>query len=312
MASTQSFPLLRGRSMRATRLNGCGVPVSGPDSVATTDGYVSIALTAEINEPEEIEVKNANGQVCVRDPGCAEFKGYNVEITFCNVEPCLYAMMTGQDTINASDGQALGFRMNSKRKACDYAFALEVWSGVPGVACGGQTAESGSFGYVILPFVRAGVIGDFTIENAAVSFVVSGAVTLDGNSWGTGPYDVYDATGQGEIGALPEALDPDDHMVVMYTTVAPPAPVEGCTSFPPPDKAAAKNGDVFPPDSQVTAQDATNAAKLVGLGYIASPNTAWTTGQHITIGTYQFNWSGTAWVAGAHALAAEDEAVASE
>jgi len=219
--------------MRATKLNGCGVPVDGDESVATTDGYVSIALTAEINEAEEIEVKNANGQVCVRDPGCAEFKGYNVEITFCNVDPCLYSMLTGQDTLNNAGGEAIGFRMNSKKKACDSAFALEVWSGVPGVACQGQTAESGSYGYVVLPFVRAGVIGDFTIENAAVTFTMTGAVTLDGNSWGAGPYKVY-SDGVLAPAVLPEALDLNDHLAVIYTTVAPPEAVEGCTAFPPP------------------------------------------------------------------------------
>jgi hypothetical protein len=233
MASTKSFPLLRGRSMRVTKLNGCGVPIDGPDSAAVTDGYVSIALTAEVNDPEEIEVKNANGQTCVRDPGCAEFKGYTVDITFCNVEPCLYTMLTGQDTMDDGAGNALGFRMNSKKKSCDYAFALEVWSGVPGVACQGQTAESGSFGYVLMPFVRAGVIGDFTIENAAITFTVSGAVTLDGNSWGVGGYDVYDTDGNGTLGPLPEPVDPDDHLVVMYTTVAPPEAVEGCIAYPP-------------------------------------------------------------------------------
>lgn len=232
MASPKSFPLLRGRTMRVTKLNGCGVPVDGPESVAVTDGYVSVALSADVNEAEEITVTNANGQTCVRDPGCSEFKGYEVEITFCNVDPCLFTMLTGQDTMADGAGDSIGFKMNSSKKACDYAFALEVWSGVPGVACQGQTDESGSFGYVLLPFVRAGVIGDFTIENAAVTFTVTGAVTLDGNAWGTGTYDVHDTDGLGTLGPLPEALDVDDHLLVMYTTVAPPEPTDGCVAYP--------------------------------------------------------------------------------
>jgi hypothetical protein len=67
------------------------------------------------------------------------------------------------------------------------------------------------------------------------------------------------------------------------------------------DKGSASNGDVFPAEATVTASDSTNAAKLAGLGYVANPTTAWTAGQKITIGTYLFNWSGTAWAAGAHA-----------
>jgi hypothetical protein len=72
------------------------------------------------------------------------------------------------------------------------------------------------------------------------------------------------------------------------------------------NKAAAKNGDVFT-EPTVTASDSTNAAKLTPLGYIASPTTAWTTGQKITVSGYQFNWSGTAWAAGTHAVRAADK-----
>jgi len=58
------------------------------------------------------------------------------------------------------------------------------------------------------------------------------------------------------------------------------------------------NGTWFP---TITAQDATNAARLAGLGFVAVPTSAWTTGQSITVGTFLFNWSGAAWAAGAHA-----------
>lgn len=67
-------------------------------------------------------------------------------------------------------------------------------------------------------------------------------------------------------------------------------------------KSAATPGSVFPAEATITASDAPNAAKLTGLGFVASPLTAWTTGQKITIlPSYDFNWSSTAWAAGAHA-----------
>lgn len=66
-------------------------------------------------------------------------------------------------------------------------------------------------------------------------------------------------------------------------------------------KGNAQPGMTYPAEATVTAEDSTNAAKLAGLGYVANPTTAWTTGQEITIGLYDFNWSGTAWAAGAHA-----------
>ena len=223
-----SFPLVRGRTMRVTQLDACGVPITGDESVNVSEGFVSVGLTAEINEAEEIEVKNANGKTCVRDPGCPEFKGYTAEIVFCDVDPCLYAMMTGQSTIANEAGDVVGFKMNTDVNACDKAFALEVWAGVPGVACAGG---EGAFGYVLLPFMQAGVVGDFTIENAAVSFTISGAKSKDGNTWDVGPYDVV--LGAGSTPAkLAEPLEPNDHLAVLYTEVAPPAATDGCVAFP--------------------------------------------------------------------------------
>jgi len=55
----------------------------------------------------------------------------------------------------------------------------------------------------------------------------------------------------------------------------------------------------------IVASDATNAGRLAGLGFVAVPSSAWTTGQSITVGSrtggFAFNWSGAAWAAGAHA-----------
>lgn len=51
----------------------------------------------------------------------------------------------------------------------------------------------------------------------------------------------------------------------------------------------------------ITASDSTNAAKLAGLGFVAVPTSAWTTGQKITVNGFDFNWTSAAWAAGAHA-----------
>lgn len=64
-------------------------------------------------------------------------------------------------------------------------------------------------------------------------------------------------------------------------------------------KAAASPGDVFPTEPTVSASDATNAAKLTPLGYVAKPTTAWTTGQQILVNSYAFHWDATDWAPGA-------------
>jgi hypothetical protein len=66
-------------------------------------------------------------------------------------------------------------------------------------------------------------------------------------------------------------------------------------------KGAASNGSAFFNEPTITASDSTNAGRLAALGYVASPTSAWTTGQSITVNGFAFNWSGAAWAAGAHA-----------
>ena len=111
--------------------------------------------------------------------------------------------------------------MNSGITLDSSGFALEVWMGVPGVACEG---DAGAYGYLLLPCLQGGVIGDFTIENAAITFTVTGAATKDGNAWGNGPYQDMQ---------LINPLDEDDHLYVIFTTQDPPEPTDGCVPLVP-------------------------------------------------------------------------------
>lgn len=91
--------------------------------------------------------------------------------------------------------------------------------GVPGVAC---EASSGGSGYLLLPCLQGGVIGDFTIENAAVTFTITGASTKDGNGWGAGPYPAH---------ALDTPLDVNDHLYVAFSEDPLPVPTDGCVAL---------------------------------------------------------------------------------
>lgn len=221
-----NFTMIRGRRMRVTRLDGCGAPVVGDSSTSVSSGFISVAFAAQTTEAEVIEVTNADGKICARDTGSPQFNGYNLDITFCGVEPCIIEMLTGQPVVMDATDEVIGFRMNSKVDQTAQGFALEVWTGIPGEAC---ASGAGTFGYILVPFVSSGVVGDFTVENAAINFTVTGASTKDGNGWGTGPYSVFGTTLAPT--KLPEALDKDDHLYVAMTTLAPPEPTDGCIAL---------------------------------------------------------------------------------
>lgn len=306
MATKNDFSLIRGRRMRVTRLNGCGVPVdtAGNTSTAVTEGFISVGFTAQTTEAEEILITNASGGTCARDPGSPSFNGYQLEITFCGVQPCIFEILTGQEPVEDAAGETVGFKMNTKVDVSASAFALEIWAGVPGVACdpGGGT---GSFGYILVPFVSPGVVGDFTIENGAVNFVVNGASTKDGNAWGVGRYDVVpDLAGTG-ADRLPAPLDPDDHLYVVWTSVEPPAATDGCVELPPEVLVAVDGvnpgapGSFTPPGATLPKSlTALRADEAVGSSAQANED-PWPIGNRVLIGdNSEASWNGNNWVAG--------------
>lgn len=289
------FGLVRGRVMRATRLDGCGRIASSGCSVIVSDGFVSISVTSRTSEGEAIEVTNASGKKCISDTPPPTFDGFGLEVLFCNVDPLLYSMFTGQEVVWNSAGEAVGFRVNTKVDASKSGVALEVWSDVPNQACDPNNAGAqGSWGYQLFPFMQGGVLGDYTIENGAVTFTITGMNTKSGGAWGTGPYDVID----GASGAAPlaTALDADDHLHMELTSVAPPEPGCNCVASGPPATSASSGtpGTWSPVDSYPPADlDALQASSIT-----ATPTTAWTTGQYVVLGDgSRAKWSGTAWVA---------------
>jgi hypothetical protein len=296
--------------MRVTRLDGCGRPDTRPEfadfAQVTSDGFVSVEVTANIEEGDAISVTNAAGKVCVSQTPCPTLTGYSVNLTFCNVDPDLFALTTGQDSVlDPVSGEGIGFRVNTGKSGCDSGFALEVWSSVPGVTCpvdeNGDPVEGTEMpsGYILFPFLQGGVFGDFTIENDAVSFVVQGAVTKDGAGWGVGPYDVT-LDDAGVAGPLTDRIDPKDHMHVQVTYVAPPEP--GCGGrplvVPKSTGATAGNPGAFTP-AESDIPDNLNGLQSASPAIVASPTTAWTTGQHVVLGdSSSAYWDGTTWVGG--------------
>lgn len=289
------FALVRGRAMRVTRLDGCGRVALGENAQVTTEGFISVGMTANNEEGEAISVTNAAGKLCISDEPSPQFVNYSVEVQFCGVDPELFTLMTGQPLVLSADGtEVVGFRVNSKVKVDDSGFAMELWSSVPVAAC--DASGGASFGYMLLPFIQGGVLGDLTVENGAINFTLSNASTKDGNEWGVGPYDVVRDAG-GQAGPLNEALDPNDHYHMEVTSVQPPdTEVEGYQALGVPATGATAGipatltpANSYPPADLADAQT----------GFTATPTAAWTTGQYVRLGDgTNAHWDGTAWVAG--------------
>lgn len=293
MAENKCFSLVRGRAMRVTKLDGCGTPVPGDDSTIVSDGFISVALTANTEEGTTISVQNAAGKTCILDEPCPTFTGYSVEVQFCQVDPALFAMMAGQAPVLDNTGAAVGFRMNSAVDACSSGFALELWSNVPAAACDAG-ATQGQFGYMLVPFLRGGVLGDFTVANDAINFTLSGANSKDGNAWGSGPYDVIDGGSGPDV--LDDPLDPNDHLHMQLTTVPPPDAECGATALGTPATGVDAATGAWTPANSYGPETLTalNASSID-----PTPTAAWTGGKSVLLGDgSRAYWNGSTWVAG--------------
>lgn len=287
------YALVRGGVIRVTKTDACGNRVLGPRSVVVTEGVISVGLTARTETGEAISVTNAAGKVCVSDTPAPKFLGYDVAVSFCKVNPELYSNMSGQPVVmDAAGAEAIGFDMNSDVNLDDQGFVLEMWSRVPTDSCGVGGLQS--FGYFLLPFLKGGVIGDFSWENAAINFSLTGAQTKDGSPWGVGPYDV-ELDENGDPGPLNTPISTKNHLRQILTQVPPPAAAEGAFALGVPATTATAGipatltpSNSYPPE---------NFASITGL--TASPLSAWTTGQYVRLGDgSQAHWNGTAWVTG--------------
>jgi hypothetical protein len=222
--TSKCFTLVRGRRMRVTRQDDCGRLIFGADSQAVSKGFVSVGLTANTTESDEISVTDADGEVIVLEPGEENLAGYGAEIVFRQVDPELFTIITGQKVYLDYNGDAIGLAVNTKIKP--KRFGLELWAGVHGGDACENPEAGGDFGYMLLPNVRGGIVGDITVENGSINFTITGARSLDGNYWRQGPYPVLlNATSVPSV--LPSSLDRDDHFLAIMVDVAPPEVVCG-------------------------------------------------------------------------------------
>lgn len=211
---------LRGRRLRATALDGSGRPVYGDSAAVVTKGTITIGLTTNTEEGEAINVVNSSGESCVVEPATPTFNGVAAEIEFCDVDFALFTMLTGQPVVLDEDGVAVGITEETSVDLSGVNYALELWLGATASTRRTRDGSQGQFGYILLPFVGGGVIGDISIENAAISFTLTGMQTKNGSNWGRGPYNV-DLVG-GVAAPLLRPISKTAARRIMTVEIAPP------------------------------------------------------------------------------------------
>lgn len=218
--------------VRATRVDNCGVPVTGESSAFVSECVASIAMNVNVDTQDDILYRAANGTLCGVKRGCPTLLGYDVEFNFFQVSPELLDVLTNQPVVMDAGGSPVG--TDSCSIDCRGGFALEFWAELIGQNCTDTGAQK--YLYVLLPWITNAYINDLEIGSDQVTFQALGS-TRAGGGWGVGPYDVVDTSvppATPVAGPMLTPLGATCHRRMQIVTVAPPVPDPACDYAPVP------------------------------------------------------------------------------
>lgn len=232
--ASQCLPVLQFDTVRVTRLNNCGTPIDSTCAYAVSEGVITLAMTNNNQDRQEYLQLNGQGNICVDEAKEAQLRWINFELTFCNVDPELFNIITSAPLVlnDAAAPLAIGWDTTQSSPLTSF-FALEAWTNTGGSSCDDGTAD---YGYFLMPFAVGAEVSDVTLENANINFTITGR-TKKGALWGTGPYNVrvIEAAGPtlGDPAPLLTAIGSTVHRRQFWTELPPPPGFCGCQDLTP-------------------------------------------------------------------------------
>jgi hypothetical protein len=270
-------------AIRVTALDFDGSPAPG-NPLYVSDQLVKIDFNPDMEAGLEISNRGASGNLCVvyRTPDL--LKRLTIELELCVPDPELEVLLSGgnvfYDTVDAKD--VMGFQYPKLMiDPTPNGVSVEAWTRY--VVDGGQPADQPYMRWIFpRMYLRK---GNRTIDVNSMATVFDGfAVENDG--WGDGP-----------IGDWP--FDSTAVVAAMFDDNIPPIQI-GIQEVPGDNATGATAGSpgTWTPASSTPPADLpalTNASPAI----VASPATAWSTGQYVVLGdSSQAYWDSSSWVTG--------------
>jgi hypothetical protein len=206
-------------TMRVTKLDACGKPITGTNSFVT-ECFTSIAMNVVTDDQDDLLYRAANGSLCAVKRGCKTLLGYDIEANIQVYSPELLEVLTGNPVVLDAGGATVG--MDDCAISCNAGVALEFWSELIGATC--TTTGDQRYLYTLLPYITNGYIGDLEIGSEAINFQFTGSTRV-GGQWGTGPFNVTGTTATPTRLLTP--LGATCHRRMQIVTLPPPSPA--CT-----------------------------------------------------------------------------------
>lgn len=174
---------IQGTRMRITRLDQCGIPVSGVGGMVVTEGFVQVQVSQNYEDGTTYELRNAQGDYCVDEQGPDQYRRSDLTIQFCAIDPDVVNLITGSLVITTG-APVTGTGFWVLGGATETRFSLEVWQAVAGVSCLGANPLRA---YWAWPNLFGGRFNDFTIQDGVLEWSLSARTAPANALWGTGP-----------------------------------------------------------------------------------------------------------------------------
>jgi hypothetical protein len=209
---------IRGRTLRFTKVDPCGVPIGGAAGQLITRTFASLKQTANYDGGTEIKVPSADDTIDVYEPGNQTLLNYDLELQFSVLDTAVVPGLSGNPAVLDWQEAISGWEELALTHLDSY-WALEMWSGVAGQRCSnGQSL----FGYNVFPFIGSSQITVDDTTNKESLVTIKGS-TFGPNAWGKGPYEVVALDEDNTPSRLLVAMDPKAHKHFDVVTIDPPA-----------------------------------------------------------------------------------------
>jgi hypothetical protein len=218
---TKRYNPIKGRILRVTVLNECGIPVTGTaGGQVTVSGFTQVGSSAQYETGDEHLVKTADAQLCVNEKDDDILKRFEVTVDLCSISPGLVANTVSPARLLTSSEPPTGTGFALAEGAATTRFSLEVWQRVAGQgAC--NAAGQPLYVYNVWPNLGNGKIGDYNIENAPSTLQITAESKAVSPLWTVGnPW-----LGAGAVTIVP------DHWFQNLTSVPPPDEVTGINDY---------------------------------------------------------------------------------
>ena len=226
------FMMAGGTIMRVTQVDPeCG---QVGDLYAVTKCVSTVEVTHEYIEPTDLSPPNMDGQACWVFETPPQLKWERYKITLNAVDLWMWSWLTGAPLyLNEAVPTPEVVGVDTTRDQTRFASAaIELWLRNPGGPClPGETP----YVYTIVPWQLNGRVGDYTVGNQTINFVVDRARSGMPSPWGVGPYNVernaVTAVPRPMLTAIPAALGAEGIARQLHTTLAPPL-LTNCVAQP--------------------------------------------------------------------------------